>query len=756
MQEVVFGGFETEVTAKWKKYRIDIQDYRHMEQLFNQDKPVVAAFDSETTGLHIVHDKPVVWAVGWLVPEVNGFRGRVFTFKHDPILLKLIFQLLNRSRLVVGHNVKYDLHMALNGGLEMHHLPKNVADTMANCRLSFEAVSERDGGYSLALKSVTEKFIDPKARQFEKSVHEVMAQINTYRITVLKSLLKPYGWSPSKIKDVYKVKSNNGVQVYTLERKKRWIDVPPEVEEAYTQWLETYPTPTYADVDADTLMNYVHTDVIYTLELFDMSMPVIIHRKQQEIWKEEKDLIYPLLRMEREGYKTDIEYVKESAEKLEEEIKRNYQELWETVGGTFTVSQEGVIKDYYEKVNGVRPSSTDKLFLSRQGDRVAKLISRIRRLEKWQATYAYRILDNAQYDGNFYTQFNPYAAVSGRSSSDTQQFPNGRILTEEGEVYEEKHGEGSAPDSMELFYPRRAFQPKQGTKAVYMDYSQIELRVQGNYTILLNRPDLNMCRAYIPFQCHHAITGEPFRYDVPEERARWSEQVDGHSAWLDEEGKPWTPTDVHSATAHNALVEGLQYTCHERYKEYEHPTRSHIDADVFKHYWRKKGKTFNFMRNYGGGASKASDMLDIDMEVAEALVTGWSHSFPEVAYYQDMVIKAVRARGYATNMYGRAYYIDNPRFAYKVANYNVQGSAADVLKRAIIKIDRFIQENHLKSRLFGQVHDELQLYLVAGEEWIIPHLKKMMEDVPWMQIPLIADVEISTTNWAEAEEVDLA
>ena len=112
-----------------------------------------------------------------------------------------------------------------------------------------------------------------------------------------------------------------------------------------------------------------------------------------------------------------------------------------------------VIADYFEGILGERPTSTDKAFLKKHKDnRVSQLITRLRRLEKWQSTYISRIIEVAEYDGNFYTQYGQFNTVSGRLGSDAQQFPKERILTEEGELYEKEHGEGRAPVEMEIFH----------------------------------------------------------------------------------------------------------------------------------------------------------------------------------------------------------------------------------------------------------------------------------------------------------------
>ena len=101
-------------------------------------------------------------------------------------------------------------------------------------------------------------------------------------------------------------------------------------------------------------------------------------------------------------------------------------------------------------------------------------------------------------------------------------------------------------------------------------------------------------------------------------------------------------------------------------------------------------------------------------------------------------------------MIGRRYYIDNPRHAYKLANYCVQGSCADDLKRAIIEIDKLLI--NYNSRFILPVHDELQFEIWKGEEHLIPRLLEFMEDTKWSLIPIIADVEVTYTNWRDKED----
>lgn len=753
---------ETEVTEKYEKHWVE--DFEQIESLFLKDNPKLCVLDSETTGLHIIKDRPFMWVFSWLLPRdkrTAQLKGRSFAFNSDRDMLLKVINLTKRCMMTVGHNVKYDLHMLINGGVdeEVVYGLRNIVDTMGLCRLSFDAVSARDGGDVLGLKKVSEKYIDPRAAEFEKEVKKELRKINDEKRNVLKELLKPYkGWGLGKIKEAYKVKKRNEMDYFTKEKKQRWLKVPEEIETVYFKWMEENPFADYSEVDRNVMMEYVHGDGIYTLEIVELTYPTVLKRKQKSILEQENKLIIELLKMERVGMKVDMSYLHSCFKKCEDEIQKLYEELWVIVGDYFTVSQGTVIADYFEKKLGERSETTDKSFLKKhKDDRVSQLITRLRRLEKWQSTYISRIIEVAQYDNHFYTQYGQFNTVSGRLGSDAQQFPKERILTEEGEHYEKENGEGKAPIEYEIFSPRRAFIVEGGkyNKIAYFDLSQIELRAQANYTVLLKRPDLNLCRAYMPFKCIHYITGEEYQFDKKEERARWSEKQDnGNSVWLLENGESWTPTDVHSETSHNTLM-ALAFKCIEKYKQYEHEKESPVDEKSFKKFWRYIGKMFNFMRNYGGGAKKASEALEVSMEIANALVSGWSNTFPEVSYYQKQVASKVQSTNYATNMYGRVYFLTNTDKAYKVGNYLVQGSCADMLKGYLIRIGEFLRKNNCKTQPLANIHDELQFLVHDGEEWIFPHIKRIMEDVEWMQVPVVVDLEITETTWADKKEIDI-
>ena len=129
---------------QYLKYWVD--DINDVKKLYREDQPKICVFDSETTGLHIKKDRPFMWVFGWLIPrnkQSDGIKGRIFAFDHDANLLRNLLELSKSATMLVGHNVKYDLHMTINGGVheEFIYDLKNIVDSMGICRMSFDAVS---------------------------------------------------------------------------------------------------------------------------------------------------------------------------------------------------------------------------------------------------------------------------------------------------------------------------------------------------------------------------------------------------------------------------------------------------------------------------------------------------------------------------------------------------------------------------------------------------------------------------------------
>jgi DNA polymerase-1 len=257
----------------------------------------------------------------------------------------------------------------------------------------------------------------------------------------------------------------------------------------------------------------------------------------------------------------------------------------------------------------------------------------------------------------------------------------------------------------------------------FLDYSQIELRVQANYTYEISGGDLNMCRAYMPHQCVDAngVVFDPLLHKNEITTKPWFTQ---------ESGAVWKPTDLHSATTKEAFPEVPEGT------------------DEFKKL-RGLGKATNFAKNYGATKNALMEQFGFEESVAIKLDKAYYQAFPKILDYQNLVRKIYYQRGYVKNMYTRRYYMTDKRFVYRLYNYLVQGSCADMLKSKIIEIDALLLP--YKSRFQMNIHDELSFEIYKGEEFLVDKIKAIMENVPRMIIPVVAELETTQTNWADKE-----
>jgi DNA polymerase-1 len=142
-----------------------------MEIMFNMDNPLTGGFDTETTGLHIIKDKPFLIQFGWLVPKQDF--GRVFTFYPTRENMKIFFFLAKKLKYFIAANIKYDLNMLSNIGYAAEiQAMTNLCENMVVARLSLEAIPEREGGDSLALKELGKKYVHPDATKSEHIIKD--------------------------------------------------------------------------------------------------------------------------------------------------------------------------------------------------------------------------------------------------------------------------------------------------------------------------------------------------------------------------------------------------------------------------------------------------------------------------------------------------------------------------------------------------------------------------------------------------------
>ena len=106
--------------------------------------------------------------------------------------------------------------------------------------------------------------------------------------------------------------------------------------------------------------------------------------------------------------------------------------------------------------------------------------------------------------------------------------------------------------------------------------------------------------------------------------------------------------------------------------------------------------------------------------------------------------------GFVTDIFGRKYMCDT-RENYKAVNYLIQGCAAGIIKKAMIDIDTLLKDR--KSNMLLTIHDELVLEVHDSEEDLLPKVIDIMEDRDTFRVPILINVEKTTTNWAEKTTV---
>lgn len=175
---------------------------------------------------------------------------------------------------------------------------------------------------------------------------------------------------------------------------------------------------------------------------------------------------------------------------------------------------------------------------------------------------------------------------------------------------------------------------------------------------------------------------------------------------------------------------------------------------------RKKAKAVNFGILYGIGAFSLADDLGVSIAQAQAYIDQYLAGYPGIDAYLKATVRQAYENGYVTTLFGRRRYIPElsgtnkmqQKFGERVAmNSPIQGTAADIIKLAMIRVHRRLAESGMQARLILQVHDELILEAHRDcAEQALQLLKEEMETVVSYAVPLDAEAHIGNT-WYEAK-----
>lgn len=185
-----------------------------------------------------------------------------------------------------------------------------------------------------------------------------------------------------------------------------------------------------------------------------------------------------------------------------------------------------------------------------------------------------------------------------------------------------------------------------------------------------------------------------------------------------------------------------------------------VEHDVVDASMRRSAKTVNFGIVYGQSDFGLSEQLGISRKEAHTFIEKYFASYPNIKTFMDATIAFCEEHGYVKTLYNRRRYIKEIKdknymmreFGKRAAmNAPIQGSAADLIKMAMIRIYQKMQEEQVKSRMILQIHDEL-IFDVCEDE--IEKMRKIVEDgmqnVMKLKVPLLAEANIGKT-WYEAK-----
>ena len=174
---------------------------------------------------------------------------------------------------------------------------------------------------------------------------------------------------------------------------------------------------------------------------------------------------------------------------------------------------------------------------------------------------------------------------------------------------------------------------------------------------------------------------------------------------------------------------------------------------------RRRAKTANFGIIYGISPFGLSQRLEIPRKEAKEIIDGYFRSYPKVKEYMDRVVEKAREEGFVATIFGRRRYLNDIASHNVVArglaernavNAPIQGSAADIMKIAMIDVHRRFAAEGIRSRVILQVHDELVVDMLREEqEQVVRIVTESMESAARLKVRLVADAGVGR-NWLEA------
>lgn len=446
---------------------------------------------------------------------------------------------------------------------------------------------------------------------------------------------------------------------------------------------------TMDEVELARVVPYACADADMTLRLANILKPELEKREQLGLFQDlEMPLLPVLTEMELTGIKVDVDWMETLSSELDERLTRLEEAIHQYAGVDFNVNSTQQLSDVLFETLGLSTRGTRKTKTGHYSTRAS-------------------VLEGLKGDHPIIQAILDYRELSKLKSTYVDSLP-GLINPTTGRIHTSYNPTGTVTGRISSANPnlqnipirteegrrvRRAFVAEDGWLLVGADYSQIELRVMAHVS-----EDASMIEA--------------FRRDE----------------------------DIHATTA--SAVFGVPL------------------ADV-SYDQRRIAKAVNFGLIYGQSAYGLARQLDIGFDEAQSFIDRYFDRFPGVKAYMDRIQELAEDQGYVETLLNRRRYFpelaDGNKVSHRrrqaalrmVINTPIQGTAADIIKLAMIRMDRMLTEKDLRARMLLQVHDEVVLEVPEEEvEETLPVIRSTMRGAFDLVVPLKVDIEIGP-NWQE-------
>lgn len=462
------------------------------------------------------------------------------------------------------------------------------------------------------------------------------------------------------------------------------------------------------DVAVDKIKDYACEDADITLRLKHVLEPMLKEKECERLFFEvEMPLVPVLAEIERNGVCLDTKEMTAVQQEMTARAAQIEHEIYELAGESFNIASPKQVGDILfgklQIVEKAKKTKTGQYVTSEEvlqqlrpkHDIVGKILD-YRGLKKLLGTYVEALpkLINPR-TGRIHTSFNQCVTATGRLSSSDPNLQNIPVRSEDGKLI------------------RKTFIPDEGELWFSADYSQVELRIMASIS-----GDKNMIEAFNSGQDIHAAT----------------------AAKIYHKALPPTPSQTAAETPQTSSAEGS--------------TDNYVTKEE-----RRKAKSANFGIIYGISAFGLAQGLDIDRREAKELIDGYFESFPQVTEFIEQCKTTAKEKGYAETLMGRRRYLPDINshngtvraFAERNAvNAPIQGTAADIMKVAMINVHRRLKAEGMKTKMLLQVHDELNFSVPVSErEKVEQIVLEEMQNACHLAVPLIAESGWGK-NWLEA------